>query len=416
MAYPHIHRVRSWLLVFLLTVAPLHAFVITWSGVQFLAPWREVLVSLLLMTIAVERILLREKLAFDALDWVIVAYASYALLFMIFGGGPMPQRVLGFRFDVMPWILLLGVRHVVWEKPERYFKAAILSACGVMVLGILQSVVLPADFLTHFGYSVEQAAFTPDRPLTGCQYLEHTASVCRAIATFGGPTRYGTYLLLVLGLALPFAQTKRAHGLYLLVAALALVNIGLTYSRSIWIGALTMGAAMFGAIARLRLRGMKRGTRAFWLFVFLGVSTVLGLSLHQSQPEFMKTVLFRASSTSEHREFFVSGIAKLAEHPLGLGLGTVGPASIRFEKFLTENWYLQIALEMGIVGLALFIALLLMLVKKLYTLSENERARGLALGIIGIAVAGLFTHSFEETSTVLIFASLAGISLSKRQF
>ncbi|MBI2453683.1 hypothetical protein HYV58_00725 [Candidatus Peregrinibacteria bacterium] len=81
---------------------------------------------------------------------------------------------------------------------------------------------------------------------------------------------------------------------------------------------------------------------------------------------------------------------------------------MRFEKSLTENWYLQIAVEMGIAGLFLFLLMLATLSKRLLTADDETNGRGLFLALLGIGIAALFTHAFEETTAMIIFAILAG--------
>jgi hypothetical protein len=119
-------------------------------------------------------------------------------------------------------------------------------------------------------------------------------------------------------------------------------------------------------------------------------------------PPLLKTIFVRESSTDVHANLFKKGVALSAKNPLGMGLGTVGPASVRFEKRLTENWFLQIALEMGWLGLILFLAILIELSRKLLADRKNLLKIGLFLSLLGISVTGLFTHSFEETTTVLL--------------
>lgn len=130
-------------------------------------------------------------------------------------------------------------------------------------------------------------------------------------------------------------------------------------------------------------------------------------------PPFLETVFLRVNSTGEHARLFKEGLVLAASHPLGMGLGTVGPASVRYEKLLTENWYLQILIEMGVLGLALFLGVLAVISKKIL---QAPRAAGINFGLflalLGIAVTGLFTHSFEETSTVMVLFGALGTSLT----
>ncbi|PIQ77592.1 hypothetical protein COV82_03760, partial [Candidatus Peregrinibacteria bacterium CG11_big_fil_rev_8_21_14_0_20_46_8] len=281
---------------------------------------------------------------------------------------------------------------------------------------ILHALILPQDFLTLFGYSVSQDFFTPGRALSACQYLEYTEIFCRATSTFGGPTRYGTYVLLVVGMLLPLfanAKTKPAKKTRQFAYAMlciAVLNIVLTLSRSIWIGA-TFGALSLCVLSwpqfsdNLKKKIYAGAAAAFVVMLFS--ATVIQ---HSAKFSTLRSVFIRDLSTSIHAQYFKEGIERLREHPLGIGVGRVGPATARFgEPVLTENWYLQISGEMGIPGLALFLTMLYLFFEMLYKKRSEPLAHGLFFALVAISVAGLFTHSFEETSTVLLLFAGFGI-------
>jgi hypothetical protein len=120
----------------------------------------------------------------------------------------------------------------------------------------------------------------------------------------------------------------------------------------------------------------------------------------------------------------------MMEHPFGTGLGSAGPASNAVTDtcvmldagadtswakdrtdlcvfvggqqvqpmndvcscpVLTENWYLQWGVEMGFLGLVLSLLLFL------FVFFKNVRSPA-ALAFLGISVAGVFLHSFEDAA------------------
>ncbi|MBI2638235.1 O-antigen ligase family protein [Candidatus Peregrinibacteria bacterium] len=418
-------KTRWWLLFILIIAAPFHAFLITWlkdavpeTGlITAISAWREIFVVLISIIVALE-ILLYYKLRLDWLDWLIIAYALLGMVFFFFQENKM-QWLWGMRFNIMPFLFYVFVRHVHWEKRGRLIIAALISGAVVVILGLLHALVLPQNFLTNFGYSTYQGQFQPDIALSACQYLEHTERFCRAISTFGGPTRYGTYLLLLAGLLLPFLVHK-TRGLVAatVLFALTLVSIVLTYSRSIWIG--TGVAALVGFFAFIPRKVKWKIFLAGIVLFLLGIFgwKLLGIwdgKPHEFPPPILKTIFVRESSTNEHWLLMKDAWETSLEKPLGIGLGATGPASVRFSKFLTENWYLQISVEMGIVGGLLFVFFLIGLLRKLFLAHRNWSRRGLFLSLLAISVAGLFTHSFEEITTILLLMAFAGIFLSPPQ-
>lgn len=440
---PRLASLRAYLMIALAALAPFHAFFITWVrsaagsenvadapfgrayvlaspqlglAVQILAAWREIIVVIICLTVALEFLRDKKFPKFDLLDALIIGYTLLALLFFPLHTGlaEAKQWLYGFRFDVLPFVFFLFLRHAdaaLGARRGLLVRVALISSAVVLIFGIAQAVFLPHDFLMNFGYSNYLGGYRPDVAISACQQLEHTDLVCRAVSVFAGPTRYGTYLLLIAGLLLPYMIKKSSHRLLTIgMFTLTFANVLLTFSRSIWIGAFVTLVVLFMWLVRRRMKITiaLAGVAVFFLgglFLSLNVED----SAHRNISLF-KSLFIRDISTNEHIAYLKEGLNLAAAHPLGMGLGTVGPASVHFTKLLTENWYLQIALEMGVLGLVLFCAILVVISKKLLK-KKNWVSRGLFLSLLGISVAGLFTHSFEETTTVLLLMMFFSMSL-----
>jgi len=220
---------------------------------------------------------------------------------------------------------------------------------------------------------------------------------------------------LIAGLLVPLLISKKNWSLrYWSLLAVVLANIALTYSRSIWLGAAAMGVfAFFWFIPN------KAKLKISFAVLLVAIAAAAGVWIYGLQqakfegwpPPFLRVLFVRDVSTSAHFNFAKQGLQLAMEHPMGMGLGTVGPASVRFQKLLTENWFLQIADEMGVIGLLIFLGILFFISKKLLADKTNLRKVGLFLGLLGICVAGLFTHSFEETTTALLLFGFVGIGI-----
>jgi preprotein translocase subunit SecE len=406
----YLPKIRWWLLVLLIVLAPFHAFLITWlksaapdfGFLTIVSAWREIVILLIGLIVVVESAL-KKHLRLDILDWLIIVYAMLSVKFLPSQWENKTQWLLGFRFDILPLVFLIIVRRVEWPNIKMLLKITLVVAAVVAVFGLLQSTVLPRDFLMKFGYSNSVAEYQPGVAIASCQYLEASDKVCRATSTFGGPTRYGTYLLLIAGLLVPLLISKKNWSLrYWSLLAVVLANIALTYSRSIWLGAAAMGVfAFFWFIPN------KAKLKISFAVLLVAIAAAAGVWIYGLQqakfegwpPPFLRVLFVRDVSTSAHF------------NPMGMGLGTVGPASVRFQKLLTENWFLQIADEMGVIGLLIFLGILFFISKKLLADKTNLRKVGLFLGLLGICVAGLFTHSFEETTTALLLFGFVGIGI-----
>lgn len=406
-------KTRWWVLLILMSLAPFHAFLITWlksaaggesTWVTAASAWREIFVAIIGFLVMAEILIKKTLPRFDSLDIIISAYFLLSLLWLAIQRDEPVRWLLGFRFDVLPFLFYVIVKHAVWPKRELIFKISLAIAAAVVVFGLLHALALPKNFLTYFGYSQYQGQYRPDVPIAACQYLENTDRVCRATSTFGGPTRYGTYLLLVLGILQKNVVAGLSRTILFLLVAISII---LTYSRSIWIGAMVM--AVGAGILFLKKKNAAEKTYRIIAPIFLIILTIITLivvGFSKGDGGFLKKIFMRESSTSEHFYLARQGVITAMQHPLGLGLGVSGPATMRIKKSLTENQFIQIAVEMGIPGLLLFLAILVLLAMSL-------KGNGLFLSLLGISVAGLFTHSFEETTTMLILMAFFALQKQK---
>lgn len=427
-------KVIFCLVAVLFSMAPFHAFLMTWfrhlglDGIPntLVSAWREIILFFLLLSAYPEiEHFFRKAGKSDFWDFVrknyfsLIFFFGIPFMFVIFGnalpkddGNPLAQWLWGARYDLLPFFILLLFQFLIFSKEQIQKLLKIILGVGffVTVFGLIHALFLPQDFLTFFGYSINRNIWDPTMAISSCQFLEHTQNFCRATSFFGGPTRYGTYLLLILSLSvMSFSETKeKKRKIFLgLLIVLSLTNILLTYSRSIWVGFLALVVASLILLGRERIKPLPWGKI---LATIIALFAVFIFFTYDS----LQTILFRASSTSEHWQLMKEGWRQFLQHPFGLGLGTVGPASVYFKKFITENWYIQIALETGVLGILLFLAALFQIFKNLL---EKIREGGfsslstaLFLTLLGISVAGLFTHSFEETTTVILLFGLIGLS------
>jgi len=76
--------------------------------------------------------------------------------------------------------------------------------------------------------------------------------------------------------------------------------------------------------------------------------------------------------------------------------------------FVTENWYIQIGVELGVLGFALFIAFIILLLR---ALRRNEESLAPFLGMLGISICALFLHAFEDSAVAYSAFLLAAFFL-----
>lgn len=424
---------REVLAALLLALLPFHALMVTVGGkyysefkiITLLLAWKE-LFAIVLITLCIVEIFLekgikqvflspQKALKLDWLDATLLTYIALAMVIGIFQQTSLGQWVHGMRISVLPFSLLFFSRRVAWLNGAQLVKITLGVGLITSILGILQALVLPEAWLAGLGYAQNIITDVPgvgplitgttSDALQACPPLEHISSFCRAISTFGGPTRFGVYMLVILGLAVSLPMPKKWRAALIVFPLAAAL---LTYSRSVWIGVL--GLFSLVALIKMGKRAIIVGVTA--LFV-VGAVGFFAISLQGTEQHTnpLKSILTRSGSTSKHYEYMVNGLNQVVAEPLGSGLGTAGPASMRYTLFLTENWFLQIFVEMGIAGGVLFIAFIGLLLLKLYRL-KTPLSTSLYLGLGAVCLVGLFTHSFEELAASYTLMILSGVAIS----
>lgn len=441
----------------LIALLPLHALAVTVltkliagpgrAPLSALALWKEGLLGVILVVACAEVVTQwkREwggrRWGLDSIDTLIIALVALGLIVSLpTSPRPTPSFLLGIKYDLVPPVLFFILRRVDWSEAFKTKAMATLLLVGAVVslYGIL-TFFLPIGFFTWLGYSDMHSLFLPDGPLAPFQLIGGSG-LHRIQSTMSGPNQLGIWLLLPLSVAWLAVYCKRS-ALNIAFFVLPLVAILLTFSRAAWIGAAVVIGTGF-------LLQQSRWVRRRAFFVGMPAALLAVVLLASVFP----SIILRSASTRGHIEKPLAGIRAMIDDPLGRGLGSAGPATnrtsdacVELEKgsdaswaqahpnlcvfvggeqvqpvgrectcpFVTENWYLQIGVELGVLGFALFIAFAIILLK---SLRRNEDSLAPFLGMLGICVCALFLHAFEDSAVAYTAFLLAAFFLpSKRE-
>jgi hypothetical protein len=413
-------------LVFILALLPFHAFISTWGGTA-IGPllvwksWKEILIALLVPVVVwlcvrrpdIARAVWRSKLnkfilAYTVLT-LVMAMLSAASTDAIFAG-----LLLNLRFFAMfvlaqiivvggaPWVATLKR----WLTPWLLGTAAFLG-----ILAILQVTVIPRDFLSQFGYS-------KDATVAPYILVDQNPNALRAFATMRGPNTLGSYLLLPLALALLLWWQDRRRWWASGTAGLSVLAIFLTSSRSAWLAA----AAAVALLAFVTLPKQKLLTWLKWgtipavtlVVVVIWLATtvpVLRLAIFHSGGNSQTEGLTEGSS-NQHWQAAVDGMANVGTHPFGSGVGTAGPASFyntASAPRISEDYFIQIAQETGIIGVILFGIISVLVGSRLWSRRRELLPCALLASFIGMNVINLFLHGWADDPTAMTWWGVAGL-------
>lgn len=415
-----LNRLALALAVLLLALLPLHAFGFTWlrsfywtdSWPVFVQIWKEMLVAGLCL-LALPGFFAEPRRLLARHNWPALGLIILSVLYFVFSGDA-GQAAFGARALLLFFIVFLAVQFIPWRKADFSRLAAVFAAAAgaVSAFGLIQYFLLPRDFLREFGYSEVVSTWLPGGNLP-MYHLVSGTDLVRLQATFAGPNQLAAWLAVAVPVLFWLrSKTQNAAARFALAAAAgaSLVCIGLTFSRSAWLGVLAAGGVWLACELATRLG---RGR-----LILAGVSAVgalfgLGLAASQLWPD-AAHVLVRTASSSERWQRLTLASEIVLENPFGLGLGASSGASQRFDSgdhagLTPENTFVQYALELGWLGGALF---LLALARIALQLRRHESP--VFYSLIALAVIMLFLHPLEDSPTAITAGLLAGVAVSRR--
>jgi hypothetical protein len=147
----------------------------------------------------------------------------------------------------------------------------------------------------------------------------------------------------------------------------------------------------------------------------------VGLFVAFQDSYLVQNVIFHADESTvlaDPNELRVSltrdAVEKIIKTPEGSGPGSAGLVSINNPKggVLTENYYLQVAYEVGWLGIVLFLSILLIIIHQLLTLSHNNPVAAVLLSaLVGYLIYSLLIHLWSNEALALQWWLLTGIVL-----
>jgi len=416
------------LLTVILALLPFHAFLTVWASSIFghytaFRLWKEVLLLLagfgVLYLVCFDR-----KVRFHTtkrkLTWLILAYLLVQLIWAAIGlqndnlslkaaayGVLVNSRFL--VFFLMAWAV--AVRTSRLER--RWPKLLLWPSVIVVGFGLLQVFIFPPDFLRHFGYGPNTIGPTAT--------INHNPDFLRYFSTLRGANALGAYLLLPISalLVLLVRYPRSWNWVKGLLLSACLAMLVFSFSRSAWIGAALSAATIF----------MLASSKAWWYKYRVPISVagcvlivgLAGLALALRSNTHFQNAIFHTqdnstiqiSSNDAHVSAVADGVRDIAAAPLGHGPGSAGPASVYNNQpsRVSENYYLQIGQETGVVGLALFMSIVAIVAYILWTRRAAPLSLALLAALVGISFVNLLSHAWTDDTLAYIWWGLAGIAI-----
>lgn len=351
-------------------------------------------------------------------SWVVRLFGLYVLLHIVLGvwayaDGEVNKTALAYALIVnlrfIAFFVLCAVVATHSDFLRRHWQKILLIPAGAVILfGLAQKFLLPLDFLKHFGYG--------PKTIPAYQTVDTSLDFRRLASTLRGANPLGAYLVLIIT-AFWLVIKKLGHKV-LAVAALAVV-LFFSYSRSAEIGAaISIGTLVWWSLGKkARARHILAASAAVvvimagGIFVFRNNQVIQDTFFHTSQAS-----TSQRSSNADRLQALKNGTSDIVHQPLGRGPGTAGPASARNDvpARISENYFLQIGQEVGVIGVAIFIAINILAAKQLWISRNEQLAKVLLASFVGITFVNLLSHAWTDDTLAYLWWGLAGIALAPR--
>lgn len=419
----------KWLVRLLLTVLgailvlmPLHAFISTWGGTSvgplwLWKSWKEIalviialpVLAWLAMNPLAVRTLVKKPLVIAVMSYVLLT-GIMAIVYLAKNGGEATAAglAMNLRYIALGCLAYLVFKYggvsEKWIHRTMWFLVS--AGVSVALIGILQVLIFPSDLFANFGYNKETT-------IAPTVLIDDDPNLPRAFATLRGPNDFGAYLILPILIVIAFA---RRMPLWVFGTTLGLLGIALllSSSRSAWLG----------LVAALVVYASYTLTKKISKMAVVGVIVSLllmssGVFIVAQQVPILRQAIFHSSpsdptltegSTDQHIDATVDGVVRVVDQPLGCGTGCAGPASYYGnDPKISENYFVQIAEEVGVLGLLLFLTILGLVFYSLHTSSQLPRLSKLLLSAgVGYLVIGQLLHVWSDDPLSITWWLLVG--------
>lgn len=415
------HKIQFILIVIFLAFLPFNAVLQTFFehrlGVQWLNYFKEIilifilLINLIWLTefkLKLKKFIEKVKIASGDQNILIYCLLGYLLLivlsFLFREVYSAKEFIYGFKYDGLLFICLLAAltlppktKEYTYDIIKKYF----IAVCSAISIGLFLHFVVGPENLTWLGYRNDWSTFYSNEALAFCQKIENDQT-CRFQGTFSGPNQAAANILLALTVGLTLFKHKFLNRRTLIIFSLiSLTALFFTFSRSSWLAIIL--ASFVSVILTYRQNLLKIVSSLSLGIIITGIFTLILI------PE----KILRFESNNERVMLIKDGLTEFMNAPiLGQGMGFAGPAShFGNNPIITENWFIQVAINYGLVGLILFIVLYFIVLKNLYLKKEFY----FVSLMIGLLIPLNLLHYFEDSSFVYSLFFILGLILSSSQ-
>ncbi len=316
-----------------------------------------------------------------------------------------------------PAALLVAARTLDWTVRQRAMLLRLVAGIGVLlaVAALVEVAATPAwEWLDRTFWDIRAY----QRDVLGLTLVGDPVTrdliggrvVVRAGSLLFRYLEYGFVLIPALLVALERSLRPRATW-WRVVAGLLGVGIVLSLGRA-------AVAATIVAVGVVLPLAVARGSRRRLVAAVAAVAVVLAaLAVPTGLVDRVRdTLRGDDASAIEHVDAVETATRLVASRPLGYGAGAGLDGAVRGvpNAFTAENAYLDVGLQVGVIGMGLLAALLVLVVVGLVRARPREAIHLVAIGsVVALAVGGLVLHTWTMAVFARIVLALAAAGLPR---
>lgn len=421
------YRILSLVTTFtmlIILLMPLHAFLTVWGSslvghYTALRLWKEALL-VFCMAGTIYLVMTDGKIRSHTLTrrlvWLIFAYAAVNIAWGLVAlhQHTVTAKALGYGWIVnLRFLAFFLITWAVALRSSRLKKnwqwMVLVPATIVVVFGLLQVLVLPRDFLSHFGYG--------PKTIAPFETINSNLNYVRIASTLRGANPLGAYMLIPISIITVLIIKGKRGWQYIALLLGSLLVLFFSFSRSAWFGAaVSLIVIAIHYLDKKYIRQAALIAAGVILLIVLAFATLAWHRTERLQNIFLHTQTnssIKTTSDQGHIAGLKKGMHDIVHQPLGRGPGTAGPASVynNHPPRIAENYYIQIGQETGVIGLALFLLINIGVGYILWLRRDNKLALVLVASLIGISLIGLFSHVWTDDTLSYIWWGLAGLAM-----
>lgn len=334
----------------------------------------------------------------DILDYLVFFYIFYWIIITFINWLWINSIIHWWRYDFMFLIVMLIYKH--WTqfltiKLRDLLKLFVYSWAMALLFWVMLKFRLKEEFLMEFGYVDYSGHWTFTWWIPVYHWLENSW-MRRFQWIFDWPNAMAYFLILFSGVYL-YLQRKKNEYYVILSMIILFWFLLMTFSRSAILGVLWAIGLIWVLNLNILFKKYKKTflSLVIWWLVFLW-------SLGVIFSDQLVNIVIRPSSTTGHFDRMIMWIERFTEKPLWAGLAEswpwyryIYPDKLTKEdelKYIPESWYIQVLIEWWIIYLITFLAILWIVLRRLYNNSII-----IFWVLIAIMIMNLFLHIFEVT-------------------